>query len=264
MENTPDTKLSEQPHTRLQALHIAASFNQFETIYHLTTEDLAQKGGGDRIITAAARHGHLYDIEHLITPELLKMDRGEPLYQIVKNGHAEMLPDVISDELLCLTPYDTENLYHVACRSGTIKTIAKHLTEKGIQAKNSFGDTPLHIAAEHGTLEHIPETFMQDKYLSIRNSTGESTYHIAATNGTLNQIPESLVLANLESRNALKSSVIFLASHTTRVDQLLGMRLPPTAKSLVSEEWWNKNLELVKLRDNLIQDHIEPNEIDIF
>jgi len=172
--------LSAHQGSRTEGLIRAASFGQFDTISDLSAEDLAWKGTGERVITIAARHGHLREISHLITRDLLLLDDALPLRVLVKNGYTQQITPLLSNEFLSMKYSAGSTMYHFAARNGRLKDVTDYLSNESVILRDVSGNTPLHVAAEAGTLKDIPSRFITDGYLNIKNNWGSSVYQSAA------------------------------------------------------------------------------------
>ena len=136
--------------------------------------------------------------------------------------------------------------------------------EKGLHRKNTYGNTPLHNAAETGHLHWIPITFLTKKGLTAPNDINDPPLHNAARRGQLNKIPiEFLTEENLSMPNGNKLTALELAESNNNIDQLLGIKFSPAILALVSHEWYDKNEQLLKQRESVIQQE-EQLDIEIF
>lgn len=113
--------------------------------------------------------------------------------------HREILE--IPLEPLCPTKYSRGQVnecnfclqtpVHYAAMAGCLHLLP-HIESACYHQPDLWGNTPIHLAAQHGHLNQIPPEILNKKSLLRRNKRGLSALHLAAGNKHLRQVPPSL------------------------------------------------------------------------
>ena len=198
-------------------LHLLAEYGHVED---LTAEDLTYVDKITKeIITddvcetplhVAARRGVLNKISGGVTADQLystidnipnrtalevAADYGN-LNQIKGGANADVLASLIySDETTAL---------HHAARHKNIGKISGATAAKLASVKDCQGNTPLHVAAEYGTLNSIIDCVSADKLLSTKNNWGLTALEVAAKNGHLGHEKGSFTIKALAATKSGK------------------------------------------------------------
>lgn len=100
----------------------------------------------------------------------------------------------------------------------------------------------------------------------LQDTTGCTPVHFAAAFGHLDQVPKCLLtLETMLIKDNMGKTPLHNAAKHYHLDQLLGIDFSvySEAKKIVGKEWWNKNLEVLRQKQEVVLLY-EPPEVDLF
>ena len=109
------------------------------------------------------------------------------LYRAIEYKQVNVLKYLLSETQKLTSNY---NLLHIACRSKDsnkheleiVKMLLKHDKFASLDAQDTYGNTPVHLAAQNGKAEIL--SFFLNNYnphIYIKNSDGQSALHSSST-----------------------------------------------------------------------------------
>jgi ankyrin repeat protein len=181
-------------------LHDLAREGQLGEASILLTPDLLQMtdAKGDSVVLVAASSGYLGQIPaNLLTKELLGFHNGfgwTLAHAAALTKTLDQLPaGRLTLDLLQMTDAIGVSVIATAAWYGCLDQIPRHLlTEQMLAYQVKGGETPVHKAADRGTLYVIADLLTR-KLLTIPDRTGTTPIHLAARKGCLDQIPPHLI-----------------------------------------------------------------------
>jgi len=243
----------------VNVFHLAAEYghlNQIPEEFLTEAVVLTEAGNNGNVLHWAALHGHLDQI-----PQSLLTD---------KNLQTRTKADELDDGEGTVKGYTVgqATVIHIAALFGNLNQVPEAaLTQSNLTKVCALGRTVFHAAASSGQLNQIPEELLTEANLLIRNKiSGYTPLHTAAAYGSLAQIPKHV----LTERNCLEvdspndpKTVLHIARDAGYLDQLLGLEFSDGIVGIVGEEWYAKNAEICRTRQQLAMDEAAA-DIDIF
>jgi len=256
---------------------LAAMYDHFEYIpKDLLTENilLQRNKTGQSVLDNLLSWRKLKDVPaHLLTKKVLfDKNTDMDLNAIERAAISGILCDVPQDFLTeeILTKEDEDNLgagtlLDLAAAGGCLDVIKpeildRHLAPEVLAKRLEVSQrvlsvkTPIHLAAERGTLAKIPNRFLTKKHMELRDGSGKTPLHLAAACFWKNPIPEELLkeeLLTLEDNSGLSVlNVLFLDYKKRLEDGTLEKALkalsPKTLKRYLKPIESGEGIELVK------------------
>lgn len=136
------------------------------------------------------------------------------LHEKAKTSFKEVDFSLITTEMLNEKDKQRMTVLHLAAEHGTLNDIPQHLlTEVGLAQTDFFGDTVLHYAAASRVLKHVPSHLLTEKSLNVTGEKNRTVFHVAAKYNSLSQIPVHLLTSNsLYRRDDNGATVLHLAA----------------------------------------------------
>ena len=210
-------------------LYIAAYNGDSEVV-----EKLLEKGAevnkadkdGATLLYIAARYGHLEVVKTLLEKgaDLNKKNNNgyTPLHIAAQYNNSEVVEKLI-------TKYEELNNHKT---KGLLSFFKGGKTFK-IDQVDSFGDSPLHLAAQYNSLEVVKKLLEKGADLNKKNNNGYTPLHIAAKKGQLEVVEELIVKKNniqnnfnerkrffLDKKNQYKKTAVSLLCNGAKPDRI--------------------------------------------
>lgn len=258
----------------LTFLHVAAQYCTLAALpAGLLTKNalLMQDNVGDTPFIFAARFGSLNQIpeKFFTTENLINEHSGlSVLHCAAKYKTLDQIPACAFSHV-ALRNFDRhgQTVFHIAAEHGNVNQLPPtFVTAANMSYYGECGESPLHIAAYSAELNAIPRQLLTPSMLAKVTGEGKTVYHLAAERDCINHIPKKSLETPyiLQNDNYMRTPLHYVVSGGC-LDQLLGVKLPKSARAIVGNDWWNKNLDFEKLKLGLAA--IKPNavtEIELF
>jgi len=161
--------LSLRPHPSPAALHAALS----------ATPDVnkGENRHGYTPLMMAALHGHGDAVHELLRrgadPNKVDLDGSNALMFACTNGDLRICETLLALTDVTQTSVDGTNALHIACTKKNLAPLIGRLLAAGPNTPDDDGDTPLHLAAGWGLLDHIRILLAAGANPNIPNAEGE-------------------------------------------------------------------------------------------
>lgn len=149
-----------------------------------------------------------------------------PLHRkILEIPHQPLPPQEYSQGQLDTPNFCQQTPVHYAAMAGCLDLLPP-LDAEAYSREDIWGNTPIHLAGQHGNLHQVPRKFLTYKALLRPNTRGLSALLLAAEKGHLHQIPpkvrtiKTLLKKHPQGRTALHEA-FFAGDFTTLPPELL-------------------------------------------
>lgn len=159
-----------------------------------------QDSGGSTPLHWAAYHGHLSQFHpQLLTEETLLLTDSlgrTPLHRAAYKGNLDQIPErVCSKKNLLKKSLHGSTVLHSAAMGKNINQLPRNIWDEETLsgARDSSGDSPLHLLCQTGQLPLLPNEQLTITMLLTRNKLGVTPFHWVAFRGELDHLPRNLL-----------------------------------------------------------------------
>jgi len=191
------------------------------------------------------------------------------LSKLVRFGRLALVPtQIIISNALAHEPEEL-NLLETAAEFGYLSQLPKEvLNDKGmLMSKSEYSEaTIFHQAALRAHLDQLPQHLLTQETMVENKCRGNWTpFSNALVNGYAAQVPPQLLTTEnlLRAVGPANDPLIALIDFNNKLDQFIGMELSEELKKFINADWWARNQDTLKAKQELIEPKNAP-DIEVF